>query len=101
MSQTSTAKPEYAKGAKNDRLTLRGSSEQLALIRRAAAESHKSVTEFVLGQATIEAQRVLADRQLFELEDQDWVKFQQILDRPATLDPALSALFSEADLFFD
>jgi uncharacterized protein (DUF1778 family) len=44
-----------------------------------------------------EAQRILADGSHFVLKDAEWRSFNEILERPATIKPKLSALLqSEA-----
>jgi uncharacterized protein (DUF1778 family) len=80
------------------RLNLRASTQQGALIRQAALASDKSVTEFILESATSAAERVLADRRRFELDDADWRAFQTALERPAILKPRLRALLAESSV---
>jgi uncharacterized protein (DUF1778 family) len=65
------------------------------LIRSAAAAQDKSVRDFVLESATINAERVLADRRWFVLSKDEWRDFEALLDAPVTRPPKLSALLSE------
>ena len=80
---------------KDQRLHVRLSSEQDALIRRAAETEGKNITDFTV-EATVEhAQDVLADRRLFLLGDAAWQEFTALLDRPVIHKPRLEKLFAE------
>ena len=68
--------------AKVERLELRTSPRQAAVIRQAATIAEKTVTAFVLDAATLEAQRALADRHVFRLDPVRWQRFVNALDRP-------------------
>ena len=54
---------------KTRRLDLRLTEEQDALIRRAAEQDARSISDFILSTVTMEAQRRLADQRLFILND--------------------------------
>ena len=56
---------------KTRRLDLRLTEEQDALIRRAAEQDARSISDFVLSAATLEAQRRLADQRFFMLNEED------------------------------
>lgn len=84
---------------RDSRLNLRTSSHQDDLIRRAASALDKSVTDFVLESATARAERVLADRRWFALDDERWARFQDLLDEPAPPMPRLRALLAEPTVF--
>jgi uncharacterized protein (DUF1778 family) len=86
------AEPREARG---ERLELRASRRQTAMIKRAAAAAGKTVTAFVLDAASVEAERALADRNQFSLDATTWTKFVQALDRPATPKLRLRRLMSE------
>lgn len=96
---TRTRKPLVANARaaalRSARLSLRASPEQDRLIRRAAAASHKNVTEFILESACSAAQQVLSDRRLFLLDDRQWQRLVTALDRPVSDKPRLRALLSE------
>lgn len=77
---------------KEDRLEIRASSRESALIRRAAEAAAKTVSAFVLEAAFVEAQRTLADRRLFLLDAGRWERFVKALDRPAREKPRLRKL---------
>lgn len=77
---------------KDDRLELRASERQASVIREAAAEYGKSTSAFVLDAAYNEAQRLLADRRVFVLDDEQWSRFTELLDRPVAPTEALRRL---------
>src|ERR1019366_8654957 len=67
---------------KDSRLAVRLSSEQDALIRRAAQVEGTSITEFTVDAAVSHARDVLVDRRLFMLDDAAWTEFLAVLDPP-------------------
>jgi len=70
--------------AKDERLHLRVDSEQKALLEAASTMIGVSVSMFVLNAATTAAAHVLADRQLFVLDEPAWQVFDDALGRPAS-----------------
>lgn len=79
---------------KSELIELRTTPAKKALLQRAAALSHKNVTEFVLEAGFKAAEDALVDRRAFTLNDEQWRAFQDILDRPVTPKPGLAALLS-------
>ena len=71
------------------------------LVRRAAETTDKTLTDFVVAAATIEAQRVLADRTHFVLDAESWERLVELLDQPPREIPGLVKLFSEPSIFGD
>lgn len=67
---------------KDARINLRLTARQDSLIRRAAAAQDKSMSDFILDAVAPEAERVLADRRWFTLDDEAWAAFQALLDAP-------------------
>jgi uncharacterized protein (DUF1778 family) len=86
---------------KQARLSLRVTQSQVALIKRAAEEQDKSVTDFVIGSAAVAAAQVLSDRRRFVLEEASWEVFDALLDRPAVFKPRLAELLAGEDKFVD
>lgn len=84
---------------KTRRLDLRLTEEQDALIRRAAEQDARSISDFVLSAATLEAQRRLADQRLFLMEDEQYARFEEILQTPPSDDPKLHKLFDRPSPF--
>ncbi len=84
---------------KTRRLDLRLTEEQDALIRRAAEQDARSISDFVLSAATLEAERRLADQRFFILNDEDHARFEEILAASPTDDPKLRKLFDRPSPF--
>lgn len=85
--------------AKTERFAVRLTSEQDALIRRAAEIEGSDLTTFTLTATLAHAREVLADRRLFQLGDVAWAEFVATLDRPARHNPGLEKLFAEPSPF--
>jgi uncharacterized protein (DUF1778 family) len=83
---------------KDSRLDLRVDSQREGLIRHAAELQGRTVTDFVLSAAAAEAERVLADRTRFALDDGAWNRFNAALERPVTSKPALRALLQQSSV---
>jgi uncharacterized protein (DUF1778 family) len=85
--------------AKSSRWNLRVKEDEDIVVRRAAAESERELSEFVRTAAVLEAERVLADRTVFELDERRWKRFVEALDRPPRVPAGLRELFSRPDVF--
>jgi uncharacterized protein (DUF1778 family) len=81
------------------RLELRTTPDERDLIDRAAAATSSGVTEFVVGSAVIAAQRVLADRDRFELDAEAAAAWEAINERPARDLPGLRNLMDRPSPF--
>jgi uncharacterized protein (DUF1778 family) len=81
------------------RWNLRVASDDDDLVRQAAAVSERNLSDFILQAAIIEAERVLADRTRFVLDEERWTEFTNLLDRPAEANPALARLFASPNVF--
>ena len=57
---------------KSERIEVRTTSTLKALLQRAAASSHKNVTEFLLEAGINAAEDALVDRRIFRLDDRQW-----------------------------
>ena len=84
---------------KTRRLDLRLTEVQDALIRRAAEQDARSISDFILSTVTMEAQRRLADQRLFILNEEDHARFEEILEASPTDDPKLRKLFDRPSPF--
>ena len=84
---------------KTRRLDLRLTEEQDALIRRAAEQGARSISDFILSTVTMEAQRRLADQRFFMLNEEDHARFEEILEASPTDDPKLRKLFDRPSPF--
>ncbi len=82
-----------------DRWDFRVEAQADEFVRRAADVSHRTLTDFVVEAAVVEADRVLGDRTRFALEDEEWMRFVEVLDRPPQENPGLAKLFAEPSVF--
>jgi uncharacterized protein (DUF1778 family) len=76
---------------KEERLNLRISSSDDALIRDAADALGASVSEYVTESAVQRAHQVLADQRHFTLDQAEWDLFLETLDRPAKVNERLAS----------
>jgi uncharacterized protein (DUF1778 family) len=98
---TARTRPQEApeRSQRSTRMNLRASEQQQQLIKRAAAALDKSMTDFVLDSAAAEAEKVLADRRWFLLDDAQWTRFQELLDAPIESMPRLRRTLTEPTVF--
>ncbi len=82
-----------------ERWDFRVASEKDELVRQAAEAADRSLTNFVVDAAVVEAERVLADRTQFVLDADQWESFVELLDRPPQEKPGLEKLFSRPSVF--
>lgn len=81
--------------AKSERIELRTTPGTKALLLRAAASMHKNITEFLLEAGINAAEETLIERRLFQLDDEQWQAFQEVMDRPVVSKPRLAKLLAE------
>lgn len=84
---------------RNRRLELRTTAEERELIERAVAVTETDLTEFVVGQATAAARRVLADRTEFVLSAEAAAAWEAVNSRPAADLPGLRDLMRRPSPF--
>lgn len=85
--------------SRTEKLDLRLSKAAKQTLQAAATAAHKSVSEFVLESALIEAEERLADRRLFTLDAAQWDAFVAALDAPPRRHDRLERLFREPSVF--
>jgi uncharacterized protein (DUF1778 family) len=85
-------RPRHKKERKADSIEVRVTPAAKALLMAAASVRHTSTSEFVLSSAIREAESTLADRRVFQVSDEHWSAFMDILSAPAAPDPDLVAL---------
>ena len=78
------------------RLNVRVSVVDDELFREAAALSDESLSDFIVESTRERAERILADRTRFVLNDEQWEAFSLALERPAEARPELVELFTRA-----
>ena len=82
-----------------ERWDFRVTPETDRLVRSAAATADRTLTDFVVDAAVIEAERLLADRTHFVLEPGEWNRFVELLDRSPQENPGLEKLFAKPSVF--
>ncbi|MFT3877114.1 MAG: DUF1778 domain-containing protein [Propioniciclava sp.] len=87
--------------AKSQRIDLRATERQEALLRRAAEATDRTLTDFVLGSAVEQAERVLADRRWFTASDERFAEFERLLDAPLPTTSKFDQLFARRSRFAD
>jgi len=84
---------------KEARIHLRVNSTQKELFTRAAQLKQKTVSDFILENASQAAQEVLQNQTHFALSPEKWKAFCEILDRPPKKIKALQKLLRESTIF--
>jgi uncharacterized protein (DUF1778 family) len=77
---------------KTERLNLRLTPTQDAVLRRAAEARGESASDYVLRHAVIAAEMDLADRRVFVVDDAAWASLQQLLSAPPETTQSLRTL---------
>lgn len=79
---------------KTARLNLRVSLVDNDLFRAAAVARDESLSDFIIESGRERAARLLADRDRFILDEEQWAAFNAALERPAEVRPELVELFA-------
>ena len=82
--------------ARSARLGLRATTEQEAVLRRAAQVAHKSLTDYILDSACRAAEQTLLDQRLFMVSGSQYQALMDLLDQPVQENEGLSKLFSRS-----
>jgi uncharacterized protein (DUF1778 family) len=89
------------KRARSERLEVRTTPEDRALINRAVAASGTDLTDFVITNLTTASRRVLADRVEFSLDPDAQEAWERINRRPARSLAGLRELMARPSPFID
>jgi len=81
--------------AKDDRLQVRLNAEAKIALQRAANYRHKTVSQFVLTTALIEAEKVIRENESVTLSAADWKVFYDALSNPPAPNAALRNAFAK------
>ncbi|MBX3195849.1 MAG: DUF1778 domain-containing protein [Planctomycetales bacterium] len=87
--------------SKSQRINLRATARQEAVLRQAAEATDRTLTDFILSSAVEQAHRVLADRRWFSATDAQYEEFLRLLDEPLPSTARFDRLFSRASRFAD
>lgn len=82
-----------------ERWDFRVDAETDRLVRQAAQTADRTLTDFVVDAAVVEAERLLADRREFALDAEQWERFVTLLDRSPQDSSGLEKLFSRPGVF--
>lgn len=85
--------------ARSERLEVRTTKEDRALIDQAVAASGTDLTDFVITHLTVASRRTLADRVEFRLDEQAQEAWEHINAQPARDLPGLRALMARPSPF--
>ena len=80
---------------KQERMHIRLDTLSKQKLERAAAYAHKSLSEFVLGQALHAADEVIQEHETITLDEADWDVFLDALDSPPKPNAKLRQAFAE------
>lgn len=80
---------------KNQRINLRATARQEAILRQAAESVNTSLTEFIMGNAVAHAERVLADRRWFLATEDQFTEFERLIDQPLPSTRKLEQLLTD------
>jgi uncharacterized protein (DUF1778 family) len=80
---------------KQERMHIRLDPLSKRKLERAAAYAHKSLSEFVLGQALHAADEVIQEHETLTLNDIDWQVFLDALENPPKPSAKLKRAFAE------
>ena len=81
--------------AKQERMHIRLDAPSKQKLERAAAYAHKSLSEFVLGQALHAADEVIQEHETILLDEADWGVFLDVLDNPPKPNEKVRKAFAE------
>ena len=80
---------------KQERMHIRLDSLSKQKLERAATYAHKSLSEFVLGQALHAADEVIHEHETLTLNEADWEVFLDALENPPKPNTKLKQAFAE------
>ena len=84
-----------AETTKQDRMHIRLDARSKQKLERAAAYAHKSLSDFVLGQALHAADEVIHEYETLTLNQTDWDVFLDALEHPPKPSAKLKKAFAE------
>jgi uncharacterized protein (DUF1778 family) len=91
---TSATLSPNAGSARSARLGLRATTEQEAVLRRAAQVAHKSLTDYILDSACLAAEQTLLDQRLFMVNGNQYQALIDLFEQPEQENTGLARLFS-------
>lgn len=89
------------RSGKTQQINVRATDRQADVLRRAAAATESTLTDFVLDSAVGHAERVLSDRRWFAVTRVQWDEFVGLLDAPLPSTDRFATLQKRPDIFVD
>jgi uncharacterized protein (DUF1778 family) len=83
-----------AKKPTSERIDVRVDVSAKRILQEAARASHKRISDYLLESGLAAAEHTLANRRVFALDQQQWNKFQAVLNRPVKKKPSLAKLMA-------
>jgi len=85
--------------AKSQRIEVRATERQEAILRRAAMATDRTMTDFILASAVEQAERILAERRWFTGTSEEYDEFLRLLDEPLDSTDKFEKLWSRPSPF--
>ena len=80
---------------RQERISLRLSSQSKSKLERAAAYEDKTLTDFVVDVALQKADAIVREREMIALTAGEWLRFQRLLLKPPAPNKRLRKAFAE------
>lgn len=92
-------KPVATRATKSQRIEVRATERQEALLRQAASATDRTMTDFILASAVEQAERILAERRWFTGTADQLAEFERLLDEPLKSTAKFERLWSRPSPF--
>ena len=99
MAKAAPAHAKTARAAKSQRIEVRATERQEALLRQAASATERTMTDFIVEAAVEQAERLLADRRWFVATPEQYDTFVRLLDEPLASTEKFEELWSRPSPF--
>ena len=94
-----TRQAATARITKSQRIEVRATERQEAVLRQAASATDKTMTDFILTTAVEQAERILAERRWFTGTVEQYDTFLRLLDEPLETTEKFEKLWSRPSPF--
>ena len=94
-----TQQAPTARAIKSQRIEVRATARQEAVLRQAAVATDRTMTEFILASAVEQAERILAERRSFTGSQDQYEEFLRLLDEPLASTEKFEQLWSRPSPF--
>ena len=97
--QTAPVHATSTRAAKSQRIEVRATERQEAILRQAATATDRTMTDFILDSAVDHAERILAERRWFVATAEQYDEFLRLLDEPLESTAKFEKLWSRPSPF--